>query len=585
MNGDAHIAVTGSCRRCGAAVLASAKPGPVYRCMAECDRCHYRTILRDDPIDLPLTESLKPFFSAEEIESALGQADVGSVCIAVLQRSFDKASELVQEHREVAIAGLLHLMDRREQQLGQLFTDPKYNEMVAERFATIDASICQTMYLLLLQHGPIILPDRPIPTPVISAIVGQQIFPLLGSLVTIVKLLMPVLCDGLARLHWADGHIRLEKLEKHALMVESGINMLLQEQRDERDAPRPEVTEQRGLIVSEPCRRALALATGIDVAYLTKLLEARMQRLIDQRIGVRRGEIVYISSALLTQEIDAIFRKLTLDLGTIQRFRAPCFFDTGPLRTDATSPASIAETPAINWTAYYPSYVAQSPTNGSAVYLTSPRTWQGMLMSLAQRPAYALHQVHETIAGDPARRHDVAELRTLIRETHREIEALAGQAARDAGWRCRTSVEAFGSTPLTEGEIDLLATANVGDASIILLAEVKNSDNVMAVPGSSERVAALVTHAETQLRRKGSWIAEHWDETLNFFGHTAVSSKRQRRRLLRVIVTARPLAVHHFREFPGTSVAGFRSLAKDLLQVDHDAWESPWRIHWTEIAR
>lgn len=575
---DARIALAGSCRRCGAAVRAPAKRGPVYRYMADCDRCHYRTMLRDDSIDLPLSEALKAIFSTEAMDSIPGKADVGSAFIAPVQRGFDKVSEFLQEHREVAVAALLELMDLREQDLAQLFTDPGYREM-ADMSAPLGALTCQTLYLLLLQHGPIILPAGPVSASMIK-IFRQEIYPLLMELVTIAKVVVPGLQDGLVRLHWTDGNLRLEKLEEHALRVESGINMLLQEHRDWLDAPRPYGSGLLGVTVSKPCRRALAVATGIDVAFLTEFLEWRMQRLIELGVGIPRGKIVSIVSAGLRTQVDAIFRKLTLDLGTIQRFAAPCFFDTGPLRSGAASRALIAETAAINWTAYYPCYVAQS--SYGAVYLTGPRIWQGVLMSLAQRPAYALHQAHETVARDPARRDDVAELRTLIREMHREIEALAGQAARDAGWQCSTGVEAFGSTRLAEGEIDLLATANLGDTRVILLAEVKNSDNFMA-PGFSERVAALIAHAETQLRRKGSWIAEHWAETLNFFGHPAASSKHQPRRLLRVIITRRPLAAHYFREFPGTSVAGFQSLARDLLRVNDDVWESPWRIHWTEI--
>ena len=481
---DARIELTGSCRRCGAAVRASAKPGPVYRCMADCDRCHYRTVLRNDPIDLPLSDALKAIFSTEATESISGKADVSSAFIAAVRCGFDKVSEFLQEHREVAVAELLELMDLREQDLAQLFTDPRYNEM-ADTSAPLRAATCQTLYLLLLQHGPIVMPARPVSESMIK-IFRQQIYPLLMELVRIVKVVLPGLQDGLGRLNWTDGNIRLESFEKNALMMESGINELLEEHRDGLDAPRPHGSDLLGVTLSEPCRRALALATGIDVAFLTEFLEWRMQRLIEWGAGVPRGKIVCMISAVLTQKANAIFRRLTLDLGTIQRFAAPCFFDTGPLRSGAASPALIGETPAIDWTAYYPCYVAQS-TYG-AVYLTGPRIWQGMLMSLAQRPAYALHQSHETVARDPTRRDDVAELRTLIRETHREIEALAGQAARDAGWQCSTGVEAFGSTRLPEGEIDLLATANPGDTSVILLAEVKNSDNFMRqAPASASR--------------------------------------------------------------------------------------------------
>lgn len=106
MRADFPVVVTGSCRRCAAAVHASANHVPVYRCIAECSRCHYRTVLRDDPIDLPFAKALKPLFSAEEIDSVLRQAeDPGSACVALIERSYDKVSALVQEHREVAIAG------------------------------------------------------------------------------------------------------------------------------------------------------------------------------------------------------------------------------------------------------------------------------------------------------------------------------------------------------------------------------------------------------------------------------------------------------------------------------------------------
>jgi hypothetical protein len=268
---DARIVLTGSCRRCGAAVRASAKPGPVYRCMADCDRCHYRTVLRNDPIDLPLSDALKAIFSTEAMESISGKADVSSAFIAAVRGGFDKVSEFLQEHREVAVAELLELMDLREQDLAQLFTDPRYNEM-ADTSAPLRAATCQTLYLLLLQHGPIVMPARPVSESMIK-IFRHQIYPLLMELVTIVKVVLPGLQDGLGRLNWTDGNIRLDSFEKNTLMMESGINELLEEHRDGLDAPRPHGSDLLGVTVSEPCRRALALATGIDVAFLTEFLE------------------------------------------------------------------------------------------------------------------------------------------------------------------------------------------------------------------------------------------------------------------------------------------------------------------------
>ena len=75
--------------------------------------------------------------------------------------------------------------------------------------------------------------------------------------------------------------------------------------RYDRDAPRPKSNKQRLPVVSEPCRRAVALATGVDVSFLVELLNARMQLLLDQEAGVRRGETVFVARSLLIPEIDA----------------------------------------------------------------------------------------------------------------------------------------------------------------------------------------------------------------------------------------------------------------------------------------
>ena len=553
--------------------------------MAECEHCHYRTVLRDDPIDLPFAQSFAPFISAEEIVLTLERAkDVGSACYAVLQRGFKKASAAIEEHRDIAIAALLELMDRREQRLRDHFTDPRYAEQgLGSLGAALDNAICQTLYLLLLQHGLIVLPRSPVPAAHVIAIFGQRIFPFLSSLVATVKLLVPAIRERRMHFSWVEDTLRAEKLEKHDMVVESGINMLLQEQRDERDALQKGVVDA---IASKSCRQALALATGVDIELLTQLLESQMQPLIDQGVGARDGERIAVASALLTPEFSVLFDKLTLDLSTLERFRAPCFFDTGPLRTKAASRTNlIAESPAINWTAYYPCYIAHSPQDGSRVYLTSPRAWQGMLMSIAQRPAYALDRAHETLARAVGADDKLSRVRTLIRQTHSEIEMHAGRVATEAGWQCRTGIETFGTTPLPVGEIDLIATAQVGDMSVILLAEAKNNDTPLAVPESDARVTKVVAQAGRQLRKKGSWISEHWEETLAFLKGARASPRYSRRVLVRVIITRRPLAAHYFDEFPGTSLAGFNSLARDLLRPNHKVWNSAWRVHVYDVSQ
>ena len=133
-----EIVISGSCRRCGAKVKATVAREPVTRCMARCPRCQYLTILRDDAFDLPLVESLEPFFSEVELDTILSKKDdLAAMCLAVLRACAVRAVEFVEDDRPVAVAGLLNLVNRVEQQLKGLYTDPQYDDMKSQMLSSM----------------------------------------------------------------------------------------------------------------------------------------------------------------------------------------------------------------------------------------------------------------------------------------------------------------------------------------------------------------------------------------------------------------------------------------------------------------
>lgn len=582
------VLVSGVCRRCGATVQTSAQGPHVVRCMAECARCCYRTIVRDDAFEVPFATAFAPLLSVDEVTALVGARDnLVHAFMEILERCVARIEETVERERPVVVAGMLQLLDRCDSKLEALFTDPKYSELGESSWAPVDVAICQALYLLLRQRGPIVLPNAPVDEERVSEVVGRGLFPQLGNLVTIAKVILPSLRDRLTNLSWreADGVVVVEKGEQHALRVEGAINMLLREQRVGRpDSSEASVSDLVDSILSSSAHRALALATGVEVDLLAELLAGRMQGLVEQRVAARRGRAVYVLAERLSPKLGVVFRKLSLACSTLERFCAPGFFDTGPARVPAASMTELfIESLAVNWTAYYPCYLAQSPVNGSVIHLTTPRLWQGLLVSLAQRPAYALHQAEEMVARQFPKSEKLPELKDLIRATHRAAEECAGRSLTAAGWQCRTGVDRLDDKPLPPGEIDLLATANVSDACVIVVAEVKNSDAPMVLPGFEERIAELVRRASEQLDRKGAWVAEHWDDALALLDKGA-SAASGRRLLVRVVVTARPLPPPLFQQFPGASLGELESLAHDLMDIGHDVWKSPWRVHVQELA-
>ena len=174
-------------------------------------------------------------------------------------------------------------------------------------------------------------------------------------------------------------------------------------------------------------------------------------------------------------------------------------------------------------------------------------------------------------------------LRELIRKTHQDLEVSILKLATELGWKGLSGVERIRGRSLPCGEIDLLATALVGESRVILVAEVKDSDNPLFLPGFTERISELISHAEKQLERKGNWVANNWRQALVLLGERADPPAR-RRILACLVVTRRPLGSHFFKKFPGASPEGFHSTASDLLRIGDSAWTSPWRVHVEEVV-
>jgi hypothetical protein len=308
-----------------------------------------------------------------------------------------------------------------------------------------------------------------------------------------------------------------------------------------------------------------------------------MQILVDQKVALREGGVIKIASSRLPPDVRALFERLSFTVARVKKFRAPNFFDSGPLREELLpSGAAFAEAAAFNWSAYYPCLVMHSPATGEPIFVTTPRVWQSMLMTLAQRPASLMRSLDDMLERTEPASPKLVALRRLIQETHQDLEVSVLKLATEEGWKGLSGVERLNGRPLPCGEIDLIATALVGDRRVILVAEVKDSDNPLFLPGFDERIGQLVSHAEKQLKRKGDWVANNWHQALELLDEQA--DRRDRRRTLaRLVVTRRPLGVHFFKQFPGASLADFQSTARDLLRTDNSVWTSPWRVRVQEV--
>jgi hypothetical protein len=542
------------------------------------------TVLRDDPLHLPLVESLQPFFSEVELDAILSQSDdLAATCLALLGACANRAVEFAEDDRSVVVAGLLNLVDRVEQKLKEHFTDRQYSN-IKNPNAAIDLAICQSLYCALSEKQAIILPKQSIPTSEINRVVGTRLFPLLSNVAGIAKLLLPRIHDGSVQFHWNKPTLRAEKLRDHDLMVEAAINTLHGEEQEKR--PGRPLTEDTAALtgLSQSAQKVIEVATGIDVSVLIDLLRNKMQILVDQGVAARHGGIVMIVSSRLLPDIRALFERLSFTVGRVKQFRAPNFFDSGPLREEPLPPgAAIVEAAAVNWSAYYPCFVMHSPGTSEPIYVTTPRMWQGMIMTLSQRPASLMQSLHDMLRRIEPASPKLPVMRELIRKTHQDLEVSVLKLATELGWKGLSGVERLRGLPLPCGEIDLLATALVGENRVILVAEVKNSDNPMFLPGFTERIGDLASHAENQLERKGNWVANNWYQALALLDEQA-EPPGSRRMLARLIVTRRPLGAHFFKKFPGASPEGFQSIARDLLRTGDSVWTSPWRVHVEEVA-
>jgi hypothetical protein len=535
-------------------------------------------MLRDDPIDIPMVESLEPFFSKVELDAILSKSDdLAATCLALLRECTVRAVEFVEDDRPVVVGGLLHIVDLVEQKLKALFTNPQYSDMRSIE-GTIEAAVCRALYCALSETQPIVLPNQSIPKSEMNRVVGERLFPLLSNIVVIAKFILPLIYNGLVRFHWTNGILRAEKLTDHDLATEATINTLEREKRGP-----PLSGDPAHAFLPQSAQEAVKVATGIDVSKLIGLLANKMQILVDQNVAVRDGGIIKIVSSQLTPDVRALFERLSFTVDRVRKFRAPNFFDSGPLRQKPLPPgAAVAEAAAINWSAYYPCLVMHSPATGQPIFVTTPRVWQGMLMTLAQRPASLMQSLDDMLQRIEPTSPKLVVVRGLIRETHQDLEVSVLNLATEEGWKGFSGVGGLNGRPLLCGEIDLIATALVGDRRVMLVAEVKDSDNPLFLPGFNERIGQLVSHAEEQLERKGDWVANNWHQALELLGEQADPLGR-RRTLARLVVTRRPLGVHFFKKFPGASLADFQSTARDLLRTGDSVWTSPWRVHVEEV--
>lgn len=576
----------GYCRRCGTAIETVAGPPPVFRLLAECARCGYLTVLRDDPIDLPLHQSIAPYFEASQLDQIFqNDGDVGPWLQTVLAQCAARASEIFVADREVAVSGMMNLLNQTDDALARKFTHPEYAKLKNDG-TSLNLTVIQMMYCLLAATGPVGLPSRRVSGHEVTQQVGSRAFPLLKTLAVNFKSLIPGVSQGLGRFERIGGDIRLHKSRDHALIVEASMNMLSEEQRNEQASPAANGDPKSiaDAILPPKAREAVEIATGVKVATLASLFENKLQSLIDQGIAQRQGNLVMIIGARLPNNLRRLFEALSLTMDRVQRFSVPSFFGTGESR-EQNLPAHLAftEVAAINWFAYYPCLEMRSPGLDHTIYLTSLRLWQGMLMNLPQRQSYLLQKLEDALSQGDAKSERLALFRQTRRDIHRALETDALKAMQRAGWQGAAGIEHAERKLLPCGEIDLLATARIGGNRVLFLGEVKDSDSPLFVPGALRRNERLVSAAEDQLDRKGRWVMDNWAAALSLLDVAEIPEYRDRI-LVRLVITRRPLGASFFQSFAGCALAGLAALARDLREKDHPVWDSPWRIHVEKVG-
>jgi hypothetical protein len=587
---DTKLIVEGTCRRCHAPVSIEIQKLPVISGMAECSNCHYWTMLRDDPFLLPLEETLQQYLKQDEIDTILdGFKDPDLVSQRAIDALLKIAIVQVDENRTVAVAGLLQLMHDLDNIQSKYFKSPSYGEK-SETHTAFDMvtknSVSQLLYWLLSIKEPVVIPKEEIEASVITKVVGYQIFPLLSNIVTLSKMMRPAIYEKSTEFVFKDKQLFARKLKKHDLMMEGKMNMQVQEKRDLLQNPQAKRNSLIEVILSDPSYKALALTTGVNIDDLVHILQNRMEEVVSQGVASRDGNLVIIADQYLQDEYRVMFKKLSNTLEKLHRFRSPCFFDIGPTRsTNEASLELIAEASAMNWSAYYPCFEMKSPVNGSTLYVTTPTQLQAMLMTMNQCEAFILNQLEETYGKklpEPQRK----ELRSLIHQTHHDLEVEAGQKFSEAGWQCITGVEKINGKAPACGEIDLIATAVVNDVRIVLVGEVKNCDMAMFKPGFDERTKNLIAHAEKQLTRKGDWISDHWDLVVDLLRKPGDQENGIKRKYLaKLVITPRPVAAHVFLKYTGRSIGGLRSLSTEMLQGDPGARKDDWKIKLQEVKK
>lgn len=579
-----NLILRGTCRRCKSLLLKEVTALPVYLCMAECSRCSYRTVLRNDPLELRIQEDLQPYFADNKIADIINSfQNPQDACLHLIEELLKKACKMIERNRLIATIGLIYSLDDLDESIRHLFIDPKYEEIPSYGVdISMKNRLCQLLFILLAKNGDIKIQQYEIKKRSIDKVFVQQIFPLLLCIVYYASMIRPNILKQTIKIQNKNGKIFAKNLLKNDLIHEASVNMLLEEKRERASINSNKPSSIYDKLMNKYARQAISIATGINIETLVDFFKCRLPILLEQGIAIQQGNLFMIDNQYLEDDEKILFQKLSLTYEKIKRYQAPCFFDLGtPFDEEDTTLTPIIDSVAVNWSAYYPCYMFSSIANGNVVYVTSKELWKIFIMNIPTYKGYLLYQLNKACASSLSEEKQT-ELRYLIQETHHDLEQQAFDRATLSGWNCLTGFEKFNNNPIQCGEIDLLATTIVRNSIIILVAEVKDIDFPIFKYGGFERLQELINHAEDQLMKKGTWIIKNLKDILCLF-ELHVSARYEHFFIAQVVVTSRPTMPLFFKNFTGCSIVGFESLCIDLKKSNPTIWQNHWRICLKEI--
>lgn len=278
--------------------------------------------------------------------------------------------------------------------------------------------------------------------------------------------------------------------------------------------------------------RAQRIALGFDASELFDLLKDDFCGLrADARIEKIRG-VTLIQVEPSNSSLSTMLGLCSLTSERLKTFRAPFFFDTGKLASQAlTAESAILQVVAHNWSYYYPFFSFSRPLS-SALHLATTR---GVLVVFfanleSQKNSVIDHLLRS--AKEKGNERVCDELNDIKAKASSALEAHACAIGRASGW-----LTFKGPNSLPCGDIDALFAKVDGAEVLLILAEVKAADFAVHRPDVYEVQYALTEKAAKQLRTKAMWVAAHWNAGFakNVVGDNVAAIKKGK--IVKVLLT------------------------------------------------